>query len=112
MGAIIPAQLKHFSTVEHKFAKRDLKGKTVFVKVDWNATIENGKIQNTHKIDAAFETIDKLLAMGANIVVVSHFGRPKAEYTETDKVSLRHQDIWDGQPVEDREGCGVNWWRG
>ena len=57
----------------------DLDGKRVIVRVDYNVSVDNGKIINTKKIDDSFETIDYLVGKGCKIILLSHFGRVKSE---------------------------------
>ncbi len=52
------------------------KGKTVLVRVDINAAIENGKIQDSARIKAHAETIKELSEKGAKVVILAHQGRP------------------------------------
>jgi phosphoglycerate kinase len=54
----------------------DVKGKLVFVRVDYNVPIENGEVSDTLRITASFETIKYLLDQGCRLVLASHLGRP------------------------------------
>jgi phosphoglycerate kinase len=59
----------------------DLKGKTVFLRVDFNVPLdEECKIRDDSRIRAALPTINYLLEQKAKVVVASHLGRPKGEY--------------------------------
>jgi phosphoglycerate kinase len=59
----------------------DLKGKTVFLRVDFNVPLdEEYKIRDDSRIKAALPTINYLLEQKAKVVVASHLGRPKGEY--------------------------------
>jgi phosphoglycerate kinase len=62
----------------------DLKGKKVLLRVDFNVAIENQKIQEKFKIEAAKETLKFLLQKGAKVAMVSHLGRPIATKTLTE----------------------------
>lgn len=56
---------------------RNLAGKRVLVRVDYNVPIENGKIKENFKIEESLPTIEFLRKKGAKIILVSHLGRPK-----------------------------------
>jgi len=59
----------------------DLKGKMVFLRVDFNVPLdEECKIRDDSRIKAALPTINYLLEQKAKVVVASHLGRPKGEY--------------------------------
>ncbi|WP_457567605.1 phosphoglycerate kinase [Desulfurobacterium sp.] len=55
----------------------ELKGKKVFVRVDFNVPIENGVIMNDKRIRAVLPTINYLIDHGAKIILCSHLDRPK-----------------------------------
>src|SRR5262245_56279453 len=65
----------------------DLKGKRVFVRVDFNVPIKGGKITEDTRIRAAVPTIRLALDRGATVIVASHFGRPKGKVNP--EMSLR-----------------------
>ena len=50
----------------------NLKDKKVLLRVDFNVSIENGKIQEDYKIKAHKETIDFLVRSGAKVLLISH----------------------------------------
>lgn len=58
--------------------KKDLAGKRVFVRVDWNVPIKNGKIMDTYRIDQSFPTLLYLASGGATLVLATHLGDEKA----------------------------------
>ena len=65
----------------------DLKDKTVFLRVDFNVPIEQGRIIETHRIESALPTILLILDRAKKLVVASHLGRPDGKVVS--KYSLR-----------------------
>ena len=59
----------------------DLKGKTVFIRVDFNVPLANGgkEITSDKRIRASLPTIEYALDHGAAVVLASHLGRPKGK---------------------------------
>src|SRR5271163_72495 len=58
---------------------RDLpiENKRVFLRVDFNVPLEDGKITDDSRIKEAVPTIKHALGRGARLVIASHLGRPK-----------------------------------
>lgn len=52
-------------------------GKRVFVRVDFNVSINNGCIGEDYRIRMSLPTIEYLSKRGAKVILASHLGRPK-----------------------------------
>ncbi len=66
----------------------NFKDKKAIIRVDFNVPLdENFKVTDANRIEAAKPTIDKILADGGSVILMSHLGRPKGA---EDKYSLRH----------------------
>ncbi|MDP4099467.1 phosphoglycerate kinase [Paenibacillus sp. P96] len=61
----------------------EVNGKKVFVRVDFNVPVEDGKITDDKRIRETLPTINYLIEKGAKIILASHFGRPKGEVVES-----------------------------
>jgi len=79
----------------------DLRSKRVILRCDLNVPLINGVITDDGRIRASVPTIQKLVAAGARVVVVSHLGRPdgqvKPEFS-LEPVAERLEELL-GQPV-------------
>lgn len=86
----------------------DVKGKKVYVRVDYNISYgEGGTIRDDRRIRATLPTLRYLLDHGAALVIASHLGRPKGVVKED--MSLRgvakHLSELLGRPVQFAKDC-------
>ncbi|MFN3752755.1 phosphoglycerate kinase [Flavobacterium sp.] len=66
----------------------NFQAKKAIIRVDFNVPLdENFKVTDANRIEAAKPTIDKILADGGSVILMSHLGRPKGKQ---DQYSLRH----------------------
>ena len=85
--------------------QQNLQGKRVLIREDLNVAIKDGVISNDTRIRAALPTIEMARAAGAQVIIMSHLGRP------VEAKSIEEQAEFSLQPVADRLakllGCDV-----
>ena len=59
-----------------KMTDLDLNGKRVFIRVDLNVPVKDGKVTSDARIRATIPTLKLALEKGAKVMVTSHLGRP------------------------------------
>jgi phosphoglycerate kinase len=76
--------------------QQNLEGKRVLIREDLNVAINDGVISNDTRIRAALPTIEMARAAGAEVILMSHLGRP------VEAKPIEEQDGFSMQPVADR----------
>ena len=60
-------------------SEMDVKGKRLVVRADLNVPMKDGKVSDATRITRFAEGMKPLLAKGARLVILTHFGRPKGK---------------------------------
>jgi len=82
------------SIVMNKLSIRDLelKGRRVFIRVDFNVPMSAGKVEDDTRIRETLPTLRLAIERGARVVLASHLGRPKGKVDL--KYSLAPVAVW------------------
>ncbi|MBI3634464.1 MAG: phosphoglycerate kinase [Candidatus Yonathbacteria bacterium] len=54
---------------------KNIKGKKIILRLDFNVPLNNGKISETMRIDRALPTIEYLVKKKARVIIISHIGK-------------------------------------
>jgi phosphoglycerate kinase len=84
----------------------EVRGRRVFVRVDYNVPLDNGQITDDHRIVSSLPTINYLLDHGAAVILASHLGRPKGPDPglRMDPIAVRLQELL-RRPVRKLDDC-------
>ena len=76
----------------------NFQNKKALIRVDFNVPLdENFNVTDVNRIEGAKPTIDKILADGGSVILMSHLGRPKGKeekYSFVRKVMLVWNFSW------------------
>ena len=67
--------------------------KRVFLRLDLNVPVSEGKILDDTRINKIIPTIEYLLESNAKIIIASHFGRPKGEFESKYSLEFLREEL-------------------
>lgn len=93
-----------------KFSDHNFSGQKALIRVDFNVPLDKQTLAITddNRMRAAIPTIQKVIADGGSVILMSHLGRPKGG--PEDKYSLRHivmhlSELLDEKDVQFADDC-------
>ena len=91
----------------------NIKGKRVFIRVDFNVPMKDGKITDDNRIRAAIPTIQYAVSQEAKVILASHLGRPDGKrdlkYT-LEPVGQRLAELLDSDVIFAHDCIGEGVW--
>jgi len=84
-----------------------LRAKRVFVRVDFNVPLEDGRVQDATRIEAALPTLEALALARARIILGAHCGRPQGHVEPALSLRPVASKLWEllGSSVRFVEDC-------
>ena len=85
----------------------DLSGKRILYRADLNAPMQDGKVSDNTRLQRIVDGLRDLSQRGARVVVLSHFGRPKAGPDKENSLLPVAEELSRlvGQPVQFATDC-------
>jgi phosphoglycerate kinase len=85
----------------------DLKDKRVLVRADLNVPVKDGKVSDATRLERLVPGLSDLAERGARVIVISHFGRPRAGRDQRLSLAPVADKLGEllGKPVQFAEDC-------